>query len=275
VARSGRSAADLPQRAVTAVVVLPGVLLAVAFGPGWLCLAVVAVALVLAGVELGQLLRAGGVEPQRLLAGSLAIALAWDVAVPSRPATTPLLLVALLCAGVWTGRSDPAAWVRSAGASLAAGLYLGATGGALARLRIAAPEEEGAGRVLLLLAVVMASDTGAYFVGHAFGRRPLAPAISPGKTVEGAIGGLAGGAAAGATAALVAFPAHPAWQLALLGAVAAAVGALGDLAESALKRWAGAKDSGRLLPGHGGMLDRLDSLLTAAPVLYYYFLGFR
>jgi phosphatidate cytidylyltransferase len=268
-------AADLSRRARTAALVLPGLLLAVTWGPPWLFLAILAAALGLAGVELGRLLQDGGVRPQWLLGGGVAGALVWDLTSLASPGATPLVVAALLCLGIWSGRADPAAWIRGAGASLAAGLYLGVTGGALARLRAAPPEEDGGSRILLLLAVVMVSDTAAYFAGHAFGRRPLAPLISPAKTVEGALGGLAGGAVAGAGAALLAFPAHGIWQLALLGAVAAGFGALGDLAESALKRWAGAKDSGRLLPGHGGMLDRLDSLLSAAPVLYYYFAGFR
>jgi phosphatidate cytidylyltransferase len=130
-------------------------------------------------------------------------------------------------------------------------------------------------RIVLLLAIVMSSDTVAFFVGSALGRRKLAPGISPGKTVEGAVGGLVGGVLGALAVWAAGLPGVPAWHAALLGFAVAVLGMLGDLLESLLKRWAGVKDSGRLFPGHGGMLDRLDSLLFGAPVLYYYFLYVR
>ena len=112
----------------------------------------------------------------------------------------------------------------------------------------------------------------AFFVGHAFGRRRLAPAVSPGKSVEGALGGLAGGVLGAFVVRHLGLPELPAAARARSSArVVAAMGIVGDLDESLLKRWAGVKDSGALFPGHGGMLDRLDSLLFGAPVLYYYF----
>jgi len=126
-----------------------------------------------------------------------------------------------------------------------------------------------AGRQLLLYALflVFAADTGAYFAGRRFGRRHLAPAVSAGKTWEGLVGGLLGAAAFSAIAALVVgIPADWwAWWLAI-GVIAAALSVGGDLFESVLKREAGAKDSGNLLPGHGGLLDRMDSLLAALPI---------
>jgi phosphatidate cytidylyltransferase len=117
----------------------------------------------------------------------------------------------------------------------------------------------------------MVADTAAFFVGNAAGRRKLAPAISPGKTVEGALGGLAGGVAAAAAVRALGLPSVPLGHALLLGLGVAALGIVGDLVESLLKRWAGVKDSGTLFPGHGGMLDRLDSVLFGAPALYYYF----
>ena len=115
------------------------------------------------------------------------------------------------------------------------------------------------------------SDTFAFFFGHALGRRRLAPALSPGKTVEGAIGGLLGGVVGAFAVRALGLPGLPALDTLALGALVAALGIVGDLDESLLKRWAGVKDSGVLFPGHGGMLDRLDGLLFGAPVLYYYF----
>jgi phosphatidate cytidylyltransferase len=124
--------------------------------------------------------------------------------------------------------------------------------------------------VLLALLAPIATDTAAFFIGRAWGRHPLALKVSPGKTWEGAIGGLSG-AIIGAlilAAILPGIPIH--WHVALLGALIGVFAQLGDLAESMLKRSVGAKDSGRLIPGHGGLLDRLDSILFTVVVVYYY-----
>lgn len=129
---------------------------------------------------------------------------------------------------------------------------------------------EGRSWIFLVLMAVMASDTAAYFVGSAIGKRRLYPAISPKKSWEGTFGGVAGSLLAMIIAKVSFFPA-----LSLLDVVAVAVllnvsGQLGDLFESMLKRSFGVKDSGNLIPGHGGILDRLDSLLFAFPVAYLY-----
>jgi phosphatidate cytidylyltransferase len=122
--------------------------------------------------------------------------------------------------------------------------------------------------VFLTLVATFIGDTGAYFAGRAFGKTKLAPEISPGKTVAG----LYGACAAGAFGAFVVWeifkPAIPWWKLPLVGIGVALVGALGDLCESLLKRSFDVKDSGTLIPGHGGMLDRIDGLLFAAPFVY-------
>lgn len=130
--------------------------------------------------------------------------------------------------------------------------------------------EDGRGYVFFVLLVIWFGDTAAYYVGRSWGRHPLARRISPKKTVEGAVGGLGGGL-------LGAWIAHT-WFLdswspihcLLVGLALNALGQLGDLGESLIKRGLEAKDSGSLLPGHGGMLDRVDSLLFAAPAMYYY-----
>jgi phosphatidate cytidylyltransferase len=129
--------------------------------------------------------------------------------------------------------------------------------------------EQGALRVLFLFVLIWAADAGAYFAGRAFGSRKLAPNVSPGKTWEGAAGGLALAAVVVWIAGQWLFRAQGAdWLwLYLLCFVVVALSIVGDLAESILKRHAGVKDSGQLLPGHGGMLDRVDSLLAAAPAL--------
>ena len=133
--------------------------------------------------------------------------------------------------------------------------------------------DQGLEWVVFLLVVTFSTDTGAFFVGKAIGKRPLAPTVSPGKTWEGAIGGFL----AAVLAALVA-----AWALEIdvsvpvivaLGALMGVVGQAGDLFESKLKRLAGVKESGRLLPGHGGVLDRLDSIVFNLALVYYFVIG--
>jgi phosphatidate cytidylyltransferase len=111
-----------------------------------------------------------------------------------------------------------------------------------------------------------------YYTGRTFGKRPLAPTISPKKTVEGAIGGMVFGTLAMTVGGHYVF-ASPIWILALLGAAISLLGIVGDLFESLLKRSAGMKDSSNLIPGHGGVLDRIDSWLFTAPV-YYMFVRF-
>jgi len=128
----------------------------------------------------------------------------------------------------------------------------------------------GAKFLTTFFAIVMLTDTGAYCTGRLIGRHKLAPKISPGKTIEGAIGGFVTGILAGLACRLIFFGQLPVLDAALLGASVSAVGQAGDLVESMLKRGSGVKDSSNLIPGHGGMLDRLDSVLAAAPLIYYY-----
>ena len=134
--------------------------------------------------------------------------------------------------------------------------------------------EQGREWVFLVLAVVMASDSLAYFIGIRFGRHRLYEAISPKKSVEGAIGGLLGGVLGVLAVKLTLLPQLDAIDVAALGVGVGAFSQVGDLVESMLKRSFGVKDSGTLFPGHGGLLDRLDSLLFAFPATYYYALWF-
>jgi phosphatidate cytidylyltransferase len=124
--------------------------------------------------------------------------------------------------------------------------------------------------IFFLLLVTWAGDTGAYYAGMSLGRRKLAPVISPNKTVEGLIGGLMLAVLAAVGARLWFLPSFSLADCLATGLLLTGAGVLGDLAESALKRSAGVKDSGSLIPAHGGMLDRLDSLLFTAPAFYYY-----
>jgi phosphatidate cytidylyltransferase len=158
----------------------------------------------------------------------------------------------------------------SAAASAAVGaLYVGAPLGML----VAVHARAGWRVTLLLLATVVVSDSAQYYSGRAFGRRPLAPTISPKKTVEGAIGGVLAAGLFMALAGSRVLPGEAVVPLVLLGLVIAMVGICGDLFESSLKRRAGVKDSSSLIPGHGGVLDRVDALLFATPVFYLYLRG--
>ena len=123
---------------------------------------------------------------------------------------------------------------------------------------------------LLLIATVIVSDTAQYYSGRAFGKRPLAPTISPKKTIEGAVGGLIAASLFMTVAGRMVFPVARPVSLFLLGVMIVALGIGGDLFESRLKRVAGLKDSSSLIPGHGGMLDRIDALLFATPAYYLY-----
>jgi len=130
----------------------------------------------------------------------------------------------------------------------------------------------GPGPVFYAVLIIWGCDTGSYAGGRLFGRRKLWPAVSPGKTWEGAIAGFVVATVVGALGAPLLGGPSPIWKGALLGAAAGVAGQLGDLIESRVKRLASVKDASRLIPGHGGMLDRLDSILFAAPILY---LGLR
>jgi phosphatidate cytidylyltransferase len=133
----------------------------------------------------------------------------------------------------------------------------------------------GGGWLALVLVVSWCGDTGGYLVGRAFGRRLLLPAVSPKKTVEGAIGSLVAGAAGAALVSSSALSSMPMAWAAVVGVGLAAVAIVGDLAESLLKRAWGVKDTGGILPGHGGLLDRVDSVLFAAPCVYWVGLVFE
>ena len=160
--------------------------------------------------------------------------------------------------------------IASTGATILGVLYVVLLGGHLVALRTGFNQALSADLLSFFFLVLMGSDTGAYYVGRAIGKHKLAPSISPGKTWEGVAGGLLAGLLMATIAHFWFFRELP-LKLALpLAVVMTVVGVLGDLTESALKRGAGAKDAANILPGHGGLLDRLDSLLFNAPVIYYF-----
>lgn len=161
----------------------------------------------------------------------------------------------------WHGGHDALPGVA---ASVLPMLYFGLPIGALVAIR----EMYGPPLIFLLMLTVFGSDTAQYYSGRAFGRRPLAPVISPKKTVEGAVGGFLAGALVLSVGGAWLLPGTTWVFRGLLGTALVALGIAGDLFESMLKRSAGVKDSSALIPGHGGVLDRLDALLFVAPIFY-------
>jgi phosphatidate cytidylyltransferase len=289
----------LRTRLVTAAVLAPLILAVVVLGEPWLSL-LVGIAAFLAFVELVSLLDAGEYQPPQvltILAGMALTAaglitanaqgvggvLATLMAALDPPGLVAATLVAtiLLLAIVSFTRPDPRAgfvtWAMSAFGIAYVGLllptivlvaHLAPAGGSWTTPVGVLGLRSGAAWGLLLILVVWGYDTGAYLTGRLIGRTRLLGAISPSKTVEGLAGGLVlATVAAGIGAALVGLdPWHPL----VIGPIVGIAAQAGDLAESMLKRAAGRKESGFLVPGHGGILDRIDSFLFAAPVLAGY-----
>ncbi|MGH7487314.1 MAG: phosphatidate cytidylyltransferase [bacterium] len=181
----------------------------------------------------------------------------------------PTLLATLVCiiSVPLLSRSPLEQSLRDGAMTLFGVLYLGLTLSTLSMTRLL---PLGEWLIFFLLLVTWASDTGAYLVGTLCGRHRLAPTISPKKTVEGLVGGLIAAIIAGYTARWWFLPDLSGLDCLILATLLTITGLWGDLTESAMKRSVGVKDSGGILPGHGGMLDRLDSLLFAAPAFYYY-----
>ncbi len=184
-----------------------------------------------------------------------------------RPLLAALIIFSLIWALYNKGEHPTADW----GVTLASALYLGITTSYLVALRQRA---DGFDWALTAFAVTWAADAMAYFVGRRFGKHKLWPRISPKKTWEGVAGGTAGAVAAGLCFGVWLLK-LPAWLGILLGVLVAVAAPFGDLAESLFKRLANVKDSSQLIPGHGGMLDRLDSLLFVFPVVTYFALVVR
>ena len=236
------------------------------FSPPVIFFAVTELVLLLGLIEYMALARASGLAVPAMPAG---VAAMLTCAAFTRGLPVPIDVVfmsALVALGAltltaWQGGRDA---LGLASASLFPSLYLGLPLGALVAIR----ETRGRDALFLLMLTVIASDTAQYYSGRAFGRRPLAPAISPKKTVEGAVGGLVFGAIVCAVIGALWLPVVPLALRAAIGVMIVALGVAGDLFESMLKRSAGVKDSSSLIPGHGGILDRIDALLFAAPVYY-------
>lgn len=261
-------------RILSALVLLPLVLGVLFLLPPWGTL-VLALAVVGLGVwEFAVLAEHGhGPLPRGVMFVAAALA---TIAVGSGglPLETALLAALLATGAVAVGEGRPDQDVlRQVGVMLLPVLYVGLPIGAM----VAVHRDRGPLVLLLLIATTIVSDTAQYYGGRLFGRRPLSPRISPKKTVEGAISGAVVGGLVLPLAGQWLLPGESSGVLWLIGLVLVGLGMLGDLFESLLKRSVGVKDSSSLIPGHGGVLDRVDSLLFAAPFFYGFLqvLGWR
>ena len=260
----------LRTRVWTALVALPALLAVVLFAPAPWFAAFVALLIALGLYEVGAMTRARTADALAILAlagGGSAALLGWA---PEHLWFIPLgvifAMVALIVR-VGRGAAEVGAGASGTGLTLLGALYVGTLFPYFALLR---NRPDGIAAIVLILLLVIASDTGAYFTGSSIGRTRLAPRVSPKKTVEGAIGGLVLCVVAGL---LLRLPLVPGWSAGRTVTFSLAIGILaqlGDLAGSALKRRAGVKDSGWIFPGHGGLLDRTCSIVFAVVLTYYW-----
>lgn len=268
------------KRIITAVIVLPFLIASILIS--WLqplFVALIAAALLLGLLEFRRLARKRGMKPvdEAMFLGAAGLFVVFYFNDAGQELLTLHLIVAILILltiftlSAATLRGAPFdAIISSSGATILGVLYVVLLGGHLVALRTGFPQQLSAHLLSFFFLVVMGSDAGAYYVGRAFGKHKLAPKISPGKTWEGVVGGVLAGGLLATLSHFWFFKNLPLKWALPLGVVMTILGMIGDLTESALKRSAGAKDAAKLLPGHGGMLDRLDSLLFNAPLIYYF-----
>ena len=263
------------KRLATAAVALPVLIASIVYPPLHFVFVLLAVTATVLGLyEFWFLARRRGAKPDVVVgyAGAAALLAAFyfnqlDYLLLILPALTIAVLVAEMLRGAPFEKM-----ILSSGSTILGVLYVVLLGGHLVALRMGFTERPGLSTHLLgfFFLVLMGSDTGAYYTGRAFGRHKLAPNISPGKTWEGAVGGMLASLLMAALAHRWFFPELSLKAALPLAAVMNVLGVVGDLTESALKRSADAKDAASFLPGHGGFLDRLDSLLFNAPLIYYF-----
>jgi phosphatidate cytidylyltransferase len=273
--KRARPLGDLGVRVLSAAVFGPALLVLAWRGEVWFA-ALICLMSVAGTYEFLGLLRASGQRPFGVLA--LVGSVAWPVCLilgfeDALWAFWIAALLAVLLAAV--ARGHPKDALRDVGATLLTLLYVAGLLGHLILLRDL-PEQRGATHlqgffvVVFVFASMWIADTGAYLVGSLWGRRRIAPRISPGKSLEGAVGAAVLAAVAGGVlAATVLADLMPIWCGVLLGFVGSIFGLLGDLVESMFKRDAGVKDASNIIPGHGGVLDRFDSVLFVAPLIYW------
>ncbi|WP_263368416.1 phosphatidate cytidylyltransferase [Edaphobacter bradus] len=273
------------KRILTAAVLILAVFALIFFGKLWMITLFAALVAELAGFEYLKLAAVGAETHGATLRipgwwMALGTALAFVVTLPNFPveAQLPVLSAVALALFAWNGFRAPLIQVLPDTAQGLFGLIWIAY--PLTLIPLLWKQEDGIALVVFLMVCVWAGDIAALYIGRAFGKHKLAPRLSPGKTWEGSVASIAGSIAAAGLVIwvgdlltergnLILHITEPLWQTLLLAAILNIAAQAGDLLESAVKRGAGVKDSGTMLPGHGGILDRIDALLVAAPVLWY------
>lgn len=264
------------KRILTAVAILPFLIASILISSLWWVFVLLAAAAMVVGLwEFYLLAKRLKLQPE-VAAGYIAGAALITIPLQNDPANVLLVLFVIIAVTIGTLiavtlRGAPfEKMIASVGATLLGVLYIPLLGSHLVALRMGFPPRLSAHLLSFFFLVLMGSDAGAYYTGRSFGKRKLAPSISPGKTWEGVVGGIVAALGMAALAHFWFFRELPLKYMLPLAAIMTVLGILGDLAESALKRGAGAKDAANILPGHGGILDRLDSLLFNAPLIYYF-----
>lgn len=265
----GRHRANGSGRNVGQAIVVGAAMAAVAVAPLiWarpLFVALLAVAVAMAVWELSSALRMKQIEAPRvplMLGGAGTIALVWFTGAEGLLIGVALTLIAAL---LWRIPDGPISFARDAAAAVFIACYVPLLAGFVVLL--ASHDDDAVWWVLAFVATTICSDTGGFVAGTLLGRRPFAPKVSPSKTWEGFAGSVVACLLCGIGFLVFALDGSW-WQGALFGIAIALAATLGDLAESLIKRDLGIKDMGTILPGHGGVMDRFDSLLVAAPVAY-------
>ena len=258
----GRSA--LAKRVLSSIVLIPVVVWLSGWAPATLFGVVVTALSGAAGWELARMFERAGRPIHRTLAPLFAAAVALSFVVPGAPVVAMTVAVVVTLAAPVVSRAAPS--TDRVTTTLLAVTYVGWLLGHGIALR-ALPS--GGALVLLLLGVTWIGESAAYFIGSSVGRHKLAPLVSPNKTIEGAVAQVVASVVAAGILAAWLLPGWPMLLSLAAGALLGLTGQIGDLAESVIKRSVGTKDTGGLIPGHGGVLDRLDSLVFNAPALYY------
>jgi phosphatidate cytidylyltransferase len=263
----------LPARLATAAVAVPILLWLVFWAPFVVYRGVVLLFTLVALVEYFQMAFQNRPALQRLgIVSGAFVALGMTGHPPQSAMLLAAGLMTVVCVGLMSclfASDDPTAAVNSLGHLVLGVIYAGAFLPHFIWLRVE-PHETGSSWVLFVLAVAMVGDSGGYFAGRWFGKHLLMPSVSPKKTIEGAVGAVGGNLLAGAVVRAFELPMVSWSEILLLAMFTGVLAQVGDLCESLLKRAFGAKDSGWVLPGHGGVLDRVDSLVFPIVLVYYY-----
>jgi phosphatidate cytidylyltransferase len=267
------------KRIITAAIILPFLVASILIS--WLqllFLLLASAAMVIALIEFWNLAKKRGINPLSTVGylGAVALFVVFVFNEPGKLPDTIMIAVILIVFTIGTvaGATFRGApfdtMISSAGATILGVLYIVLLGGHLVAVRTGFSQQLSAHLLSFFFLVIMGADTGAYYVGRAFGKHKLASKISPGKTWEGVAGGMLAALLLATLSHFWFFRDLPLKWALPLAAVMTGLGIIGDLTESAFKRSAGAKDAAKILPGHGGVLDRLDSLLFNAPLIYYF-----